>query len=329
MNTVCWEGSVDSVVDTDGLHLDATHAVAISVDLDSGKAGLTPPGTPGVLDDVVVGGVADSKNDVIDVGSTVGVDDTAGVVSEGTTSIDHHGNGALSNAGLVYVQDSFFNARVRLDLDNTRALVLTGAWSMGVRVVRGLHDLVGDGIVVHEASDTAIALVTLGVAIKLLLLREIVKSSVLDLPVGLESSSSRENPAVTATLVLDGTDSALASPVDRGGVVGDPSKDRGLVLLPHGGVTAEELAKLLLSPIREVVVAHSVGVSDIRVDFSDPLVLLDEVSESELVLFNGGVGLAPLSYVVQELELVLSNDVSDGVHRDSGRGDASEGEGSE
>jgi len=95
------------------------------------------------------------------------------------------------------------------------------------------------------------------------------------------------------SLVLDGVNGTLGSPVDGVSKVGVVEHGDVLRGVETGwGLESEELLVLLLSPGGELVVANGEGVSLLGVDLVDLLLLLLEDSHSEVVLLLGSVGFA-------------------------------------
>jgi len=98
-------GSLRWCSEGEGSHapvLDHHHAVAVSSDGNFAEAVLTPVRAPRVLDDVVLGSVADGSHTVVDIrwAERVIVDDTRLVVVEDVTiGSDHHAGGTTGDTG--------------------------------------------------------------------------------------------------------------------------------------------------------------------------------------------------------------------------------------
>jgi len=109
--------------------LDSTDTSGVLDSSDSDVTLLTPRGSPGVSDDVVVtdgliGSPSDGSDGVIEVGSTLsGVDDTTGVVVEDfLVSLDGNGDDTLLNGTLEASSRVLRNVSVVLDLNVTGGL---------------------------------------------------------------------------------------------------------------------------------------------------------------------------------------------------------------
>ena len=108
----------------EGLHLDTADTGTFDGgDLD--VSSISPGGTPGVSDEVVVlarlGSVSDSGDGVIEVGSAgSGVEDTTGISLENElVGLDGHGNNGKVNGGLQLGHAVFYNWIIFGDTDGT------------------------------------------------------------------------------------------------------------------------------------------------------------------------------------------------------------------
>ena len=166
--------------------------------------------------------------------------------------------------------------------------------------------------IVHETSiATVVALA--GRAVDELLLGEAWEAALGEVVGSLKSTSGREGPAGAAlALVLDGGDGTLGSPVDAVWSITDVDDFHsvGVVWLAF---ESEELLVLVFGPVHHVVLPEGVlvlawvGV----VLFDHGLVLLED-GLSELVLFQGQVGLSVLVQVGHVLEVAGGGEAEEG-----------------
>ena len=127
------------------------------------------------------------------------------------------------------------------------------------------------------------------ITIDKLLLREAKKLSSLDKVMTFNSSSGRERPArSTLSLVLDGVDCTLGSPVDFGGEVARVNESWGNVLLVHD-LGSEESLVFISSPGGELVVSDGESVGLVTVDHLVFGILRLEDGQSEGVFLLGSV----------------------------------------
>jgi len=197
-------------------------------DTDSDVTLLTPLGSPGVLDDVVVltvlGTVTDGEDGVIHLSSALGGgDDTTGVLMEGwLVSLNTNGDWLLGNGSLKLIWGVLWNILRLGDLNLTFGLVVLAVeeWGLGsVWVVGlGLHGValgVLEGSVWHTTVATKVA-IEVG-AVNELLFGEGDEVASGEEMSTFHSTGGRERPAGTAlTLVLDWGNGTLGSPVDGG-----------------------------------------------------------------------------------------------------------------
>ena len=183
---------------------------------------------------------------------------------------------------------------------------------------------VGLGVVEGVLLPATVATESKFDAIDGLLLREIEELTVLDLVGTLHGAGGGESPAGTAlSLVSDGADGAVVSPVDS---VGDGilvTDDVDLSVLGSGHVLESETAELgllSLSPGGELVVSNVGGGGVVGVVLSDESIGGLEEVLSEVVLLNGTVGESLLRDVLHELEVVGLNSGGD-----TGEGKSDEG----
>ena len=281
-------------------------------DLDVAR--FTPRWAPGVLDEEVVltilSTVADGENTVVKLGTAGGAgDDTTSVALEGhSVGLNGNRDGLLGNGGLEgstgFVRGDIVEAGNGDGTTLLHGLVASAgsASSGGVRV--GVLSDHGGGLgvlesVVHEA--TIAARVGLG-ALDELFLGEGNKGAGGKEVSTLHGTGGGESPAGTAlSLVLDGGDGTLGSPVDGvGEVLGGELLD-GVGLL-HVSLVAIHGSSLFGSVVSELVDTDSPGVAVGRVVLFNELEVLREVVESVLVLAMGGV-----------LSVVLSNESEESV----------------
>jgi len=308
---VATEASSVGSLGVEGVHLDTADTLAVDGgDLD--VALLTPRGAPGVSDDVVLlatlGTVANSSDGVVKRGTAGGaVEDTTGVHLEDVlVGLDGDGDGGLVNGSLELGDGVSGNVGVAGNLDLLEGLVGLAGTSLagagGVGVVR--LELLSVGLEVVEGVALPATVATVGglVARDNLLLREGEEGASLEEVSTLDGAGGGESPAGTASsLVLDGVNGTLGSPVDGVGEVGGIELNNvlGLVVL---ALVAEELLVLVVSPGGHVVVADGEGVL-LGVDLLDLSILDGELLKSELVLLGGTEGDAVL--VEMGLEVLL------------------------
>ena len=217
------------------------------------------------------------------------------MVEDFLVGLNSYGDDTLLNGTLEGVGRSWGNVSVVLNGNVTggeggiarRSITLSSGVSIrvgGLSVLRvGLEVL--ESLVLPASIATEAGLVA-GDELLLRKAQEIAGGSEVSV---LDGSSGRESPArTTVSLVLDGVDTTLGSPVPstvgRGGEVLD-------VLL--GGLTTgvtEELLELSLGPGGEHVVADGEGVLGVGVELSEGFVLGGKKSKSVFVLLLGGIG---------------------------------------
>lgn len=134
-----------------------------------------------------------------------------------------------------------------------------------------------------------------------LLLREAQELSLGNLVVSLDGGDSREGPAGSAlTLVLDGVDGSLGSPVDGSGDGGVEVSDDGVSWELLWSLVSEHSLELSIGPGGELVVSDGEGVGWVGVDSGVLHVLEGVDAKSELVLLFGSEGESVLSHVSDE-----------------------------
>jgi len=231
---------------------------------------------------------------VVELGTAVsGVEDTTGVHLEShLIGLNGDRDGGLVNGSLKLGDGVGGDVGVGSNLDlleRLGALAGTGlARAGGIRVVR--LKLLRVGLKVLEGVVLPATLAAVGgrVARDNLLLGKGEELTGLEEVGTLKSAGGGESPAGTAlSLVLDGVNGTLGSPVDLSRVLGVIEDDNvlGLVGLDLG---TEELLVLLMGPGRHVVVANSEG-GLLGVDLLDLSILDSELLKSELVLLGGTV----------------------------------------
>jgi hypothetical protein len=292
----------------DGDLLDTAYTLSRFLGGNSDVSLFSPAGSPGVSDNVVLlsvlGSVSDSSDSVVESGSRALRlrDNTTGVVHESVLlGIDGDGNWSLLDGGLQGrggVGRNFVDVG---DRDMTRiAAGVAGSVSGSVSVV-GLEILsVGLNVVHGIFLPSTVATSARGVAVNNLLLGERDEVSSGDSVVSLNSASGREGPAGSAfSLVLDGVDGTLLSPVNRGS-----SWHGELEVFWEGLWSLVSQESLLLSrgQVGELVVSIS-GRSVHGVKLSNISVGLLELLESEFVFLFGSVGLSVLNNVAHERSL--------------------------
>ena len=262
---------------------------------------------------------------MIEVGATgIGVDDATGVVVEDLLiGLNSYGDDTLLDGTLEGVGRSGGNIGVVLDGDladiSQIGLARAGGTLLGGVRVLGLSGLrvlleVLEGLVLPATIATEASLV----AGNELLLREVGELAGSSEVSVLDGSGGREGPAgTTVSLVLDGVDTTLGSPVSTVGGRGEVLE----VLLGNiATLVAEELLELSLGPGGEHVVADGESVLGVSVDLSESLVLGGKELESVFVLLLGGVRELVLSDVLHESRLKSAELIADLVLDTNERG---------
>jgi len=244
----------------------AAHVVVIASHPD--VSGLTPVGTPGVLDDPVgrsgAGSPADGQDSVVQLGGRavgVGVDSRGVELERGLRGVDGDGCGSRVDGGLecVLVSRSDVGERgqggSRVGGGVGACSVLGGVWVAGLGVNASVGDDVLHGLG-HQSSvaslvslrPRAIHEVLFGQRDEFLCSQEVAS---------LGRSGGRERPARSALLlVLDGSDCSLGGPVERVGQSGATGCDSGTPVSHGGGVhlnSEEKLGKLNSCQVSELV----------------------------------------------------------------------------
>jgi hypothetical protein len=227
--------------------------------------------------------------------STAGgvIEDTTSVHLEGhLVSLNGDGDGGESDGSLKLGNGIGLDVAVGSNLDLLEGsggrAGTGGASAGGIRVVSlkllrvSLEVLEGMGL------PATVATIGSGIARDNLLLGKGEELTGLEEVGTLKSAGGGESPAGTAlSLVLDGVNGTLGSPVDGIGELGVIEDDNvlGVVLLT---LEAEELLVLLMSPGGHVVVGDGEGVLS-GVDLLDLGILDGVLLKSELVLLGGTV----------------------------------------
>jgi hypothetical protein len=272
---------------------------------------ISPWGTPWVSDEIVVlstfGTITDSGDGVIEGGTAWGgVEDTTGVHLEDVgIGLDGDGSWGGHNGGLKLVNGLWGNvvdgSNVNLTLGGGG-----GAWSVsgGIWIVRGELLTVGLEISHGVGLPTTVTSIWGGVTVNNLLLGKIEEGSGGKEVSGLNGGSGGESPAwSTLTLVLDGVNGALGSPVN--GVLEDWGIEGGVLGWLSGSLESEELLVLEVGHGGELVVTNGEW-GLLRVDLGNGGVLLGELSKSELEFLISTVWETELGDVVVELGLEFS-----------------------
>ena len=296
-------------------------------------AGVTPDGTPRVLDEpvfhaVVVGTVAYAEDGVIERGATgIAGQDTGSVGLEGTSvSLNGDGEDLLCKSGLHLVGGGGFDLGVIGHTDGGGGGFLVenaGAGSLGVARGVGVDGRnlsvelleVVEGALLETTVATEVAVSTAG-AVNKLLLGEGEELACGNEVSALKSTSGGEGPAGTAlSLILDGGDATLFNPVLVVSVGLGEDVGGGLCNSIGGDVSKNGLV-LDVGPVGELVVAGGPG-------GVGGVVLLDEVVgdlevlDAQGKLLNVGDDLVELGHVVHVVEVRVG-----GFH---GGGDADDG----
>jgi len=258
---------------------------------------VSPRSTPGVSDNVVVLSIAVSITNggdgVIKLGSaSSGVEDTRSVALEdGSVGLDGNGGGSGGDGSLEVGNGSGTNGGDGLDVDLALGGIVLASSGSGSVWVSSLELLAVSLDVVHGVGlPTTLATIRGGIAVNNLLLGEGEESAGGNEVVSLNGGGGREGPAGTAlTLVLDGVDGTLGSPVDGVGEVVGGEGDNGGLVNGLGSLVSEESLVLILGPGGELIVSNGEGVLGVGVDLVDLSILLGVESESELVLFLSSI----------------------------------------
>jgi len=230
--------------DDDGSNEDTADTLSLVLGLVSTKIDvtiLTPRSTPRVLDDESISEgellITDSQDSVVK-GSTAVLDDDTGLVEleDILISLDGDGNGGVDEGSLELIRGLGSDHGVSTsELEGLGGIVLARAILSSVGIVRFLFDTLLGNISNSSVSQTTVAtLVDVSVAINELLFSEGEELAVVDEVETFEDTGSRERPARTAvSLVLDGGDGTLVSPIDG---VGETTVDLNAL-----GVGSKEL----------------------------------------------------------------------------------------
>ena len=280
---------------------------------------ITPRSTPGVSDEnvllAILNTITDSSNTVVKRGTAGSrVEDTRGVVLEDIgVGLNSNGDGVLSNSSQQSLTVVLLDILVALNGSLGLALsilALTIPSSVGVVLLRA-ETTVGNDVLESVVHQTTVATVRLGIAIDELLLRKVVEGTGLDGNDTFDGSDGRESPAGTAgTLVLDGVDGSLLSPIDGLGEVLDVHGDDvvGSHVLLHHATAGSGGLELVVGHISEGGETEGVGVT-LLVLLIDEVEVLREDGKSVSVLLLR-VLLVELGDVGAELSLVVGVGVS-------------------
>ena len=281
----------------------------IGSDLD--VASVTPSCSPGVSDDPVVLAVgvsiADHGDGVVDRGWARGVVQDTGLVTgeDIVTSSESNSEDTLVESSFVLGHRSLLDLSHGFDCDDTTGS-LVGVAGLGLSSVwvLGLSDLRG-GLEVVEGSSVPSTTAATWDAVNELLLRKVEELSRCNPVSVLSDSSGTESPTGTATtLILDGVDTALGSPVNctqQVGVVEVANLD--LMVLEVVSQACIHL-HFLLGDSGEFVVAKGVRALDLVPEIELGILLLKDL-ESEVVLLLSSVAESKLVDV--SLELLLES----------------------
>ena len=275
---------------------------------------ITPRRTPGVSDEnvllAILNTITDSSNTVVEVDTAgIRVEDTGGVVLEDIgVGLNGDRDGVLSNSSQQTLTVLSSNILVTLDGGLGLALIILALAvlsSVGV-VLLGADATVGNDVLESVVHQTTVATVGVGIAIDELLLRKVVEGTGLDGNDTFNGSDGRESPAGTAgSLILDGVDSSLLSPINSLGNVGSLvlSNFVGSQVLLHHATAGSGSLELVVGHISEGGETEGVGVT-LLVLLIDEVEVLREDGKSVSVLLLR-VLLVELGDVGAELSLVV------------------------
>jgi len=279
----------------------------------------TPLSTPRVLDDpstlIIVGSVTNSSNSVVKRSTAILGNDTTRVQLEDIlVSFNTNKSGLLGNSSHQSVGVIGTDISVTSILENDiRSIVLASSVGASEGVVSERFNTLLRGIdegVVKVV--TSVASRAGGGTIDQLLFRERGKLVSLDEPERFKTGSSSERPASTAlTLVLNGGDGSLLSPINRGG-------DRGSFIEGDGflGSVGEDHfftvhavsggGEFFVGQVSEDGKTKD-GSGVLSVILNDEVVVIDEGVVSLLLFSIRGVGLAHLLFPgLPEISKVLA-----------------------
>jgi hypothetical protein len=286
---------------------------------------VTPGGSPWVSNEIVVltllVTITDGGDGVIEVGTARGgVKNTTSVhLEDGLIGLNGHGCWSLGNGSHKLGCGSWGDGLNGFDIDLTLGLG-GSAWSISSGIWIVTSELLTGGLkILHGVGlPTTTATVTGVIAVNKLLLGKIKEGTSLDEMVGLNGWGGRESPAWTAlSLVLDGVDGTLGSPVDGGGKVGGIQNFvfDGLVL---ESLESEELLVLEVGDGGELVVSNGEW-GLLGIDLCDFGVLLGELSKSEVEFLVGSEWETEGGDVLEELWFEFSGEfLFTGEEADSG-----------
>jgi hypothetical protein len=284
-----------------------------SGDLD--VTGLSPDGSPGVSNEVVLlarlDSVTNGGDGVVEGGSaSLGVQDTGFVLLEdGSVGLNGDGDWSLGNGGLQLGNGSSWDGGIGLDINFTGVLGSSAGLVsslVGVVVLEVLSLLLGvfEGV----RLPSTVASIGGGVAINELLLGEGEEVSGGDEVSTFNGSGGGESPAWSAlSLVLDGVDGTLGDPVDLGVEVLGVENSGFLLGEVSWLFETKESLVLEIGEGGELVVTEDERVLG-GIDLLDLGVLLDEEVHSELVLLLGSVVETEGVDVLHEILLDLIRD---------------------
>lgn len=286
------------------MHLDTANTVSVGK-ADSDVSFVTPVSAPRVLYNVVVFSITDSENGVVKVSAAPIGNDTAGVVTKHSLVSLNSNSNWTSVQGSFEVSKANRNGEVaRNDSDSVGVINSAALVSRFIRVVcllnSGVLLTVFENIVLPATSAAEVEFD----AVHVLLLREGEENAVINLEMSFKSSSGRECPAGSAlSLILDGSDSSAVSPVNGFGntvAVGASGGWLELGLLVSHVLPSLHVFVLLGSHGGDLVVAEGVSALGVGVPLVDNSVGFCEQVSSEVILFDGDVGVSVASDVLHE-----------------------------
>jgi len=265
---------------------------------------VTPDSTPRVLNNVSFGSLAaiitNGQDTMVKLITAESLDNTSSVeLEDELISLDSNGDGLLGSSSLQLISRLSDILETAVSLDGLgrieSALLVLGL--VGIVLFSFNTTSLGKVFesIVHES--TTAALISSD-TVNQLLFRESNQLVGVDVVQSFQSANSGESPARTAhTLVLNGSDSTLGSPINGiseivGIKVGDFS-----IGANAGGEASVEALEFSLGEVSEIVEAEN-NVILFSIEFEDLEVVLSESLESEFFFMSSGVNL-----VVSELPL--------------------------
>jgi hypothetical protein len=285
----------------------------ISGDIDVTR--VTPRATPRVLDDesffTLNDIITDSEDTVIKIVTAELLDNTTSIeLEDELVGLDGNRDGLVNEGSLHGSNVSNSDVGISLvDLVSLGGVISALSVNTLVRIVSFGFNTVGSSVSQSISHQTTVAtLVSVSITINELLFREGDEVLVVDEVEAFEGASGGESPAGTAgSLVLDGSDGTLSSPINGGGEVLSIEDSSGSISLGLGVVTSVHSTEFFSGQISKVVQSEGNIILSL-VEFKDGKIVLLEDVESEFFFHTSGVtllvGELPLGEEVSHESLV-------------------------